>query len=426
MFEMAPRFAIDAGTAPEQLLADRIQRLEDAIRLEAPDRVPIFMPAGHFLAGWGGITHQELTEDRERHKGLLVEAAEHFQPDSILGLFIDAGAPLALGCRMTKWPGRGVSPDVAFQFVEDEYMTADDYDAFLTDPSDWIVRTYLPRAFTELEGFAELPPLGMAGLGVYNLLNAAVLQTPPLARALEALAQAAAEQAEADAKVGETMAALAEVGVAPPPLAGALVHAPFDFMSDTLRGMRGIMLDVHRRPDQLLEAQERVIEIQAEFARGFADKTGLRRAFIPLHRGSDGFLSLAQFERFYWPQLEALITRLVDAEITPFVYYEGVWDDRLDYVASLPRAKTVGWFQFSDVFKVKEIVGDTMCLMGGMRNSLLQAGTVDEVHETTRQLCEVVGDRGGYIMAPSIGEMDGCRPELVEAWVDATRVYGAY
>ena len=38
---------------------------------------------------------------------------------------------------------------------------------------------------------------------------------------------------------------------------GVFGSAPFDFMSDTLRGMRGIFLDMHRRPEQLLAAEEK-------------------------------------------------------------------------------------------------------------------------------------------------------------------------
>ena len=48
-------------------------------------------------------------------------------------------------------------------------MKAEDYDAFIEDPSDWAIRKYWPRIFSELEGFAMLPPLGMAAFGTYSL-----------------------------------------------------------------------------------------------------------------------------------------------------------------------------------------------------------------------------------------------------------------
>ena len=38
-------------------------------------------------------------------------------------------------------------------------MTADEYDAFLMSPGDFIIRTYLPRAAGNFAPLQELPPL---------------------------------------------------------------------------------------------------------------------------------------------------------------------------------------------------------------------------------------------------------------------------
>jgi uroporphyrinogen-III decarboxylase len=418
--------ALDSGKTPQQLFAERSKRLQDALELRQPDRIPIVLGFGYMLAEMYGITRQEQTENFGKAQELLERAAQHFQPDSAMGLFNDPAASLALGDRMTRWPGHGLPANGSFQFVEGEYMKPEDYDAFLEDPADWAIRKYWPRVFAELEGLALLPPLGMAALGCYSLVTLGALKAPPVAKALQALGRAIDAQAGADARALESVQRMAALGFAPPPLAGSIVEAPFDFMSDTLRGMRGIMLDIHRRPEKLLAAMEKVLHFQLEYAVAFSRATGLKAAFIPLHRGSDGFMSLAQFEKFYWPTLKALQVGLVENGIMPFVFYEGVWDQRLKYLTELPRGKTAGWFQFSDIFHVKEVVGDTMCIYGGMRNSLLQAGTVDEVRSFTKKLCQVVGKGGGFIMSTGIGEMEGCKPELVEAWVDATHEYGVY
>ena len=137
-------------------------------------------------------------------------------------------------------------------------------------------------------------------------------------------------------------------------------------------------------------------------------------------------MSLPQFEKFYWPQLKSMMLQFIDAGITPWCYYEGVWDQRLQYLAELPKGKTMGSFQSSDIFKVKEIVGDTMCIMGGMPNSLLKGGTVEEVRDFTKKLCESVGKGGGFIMCTGVMELEGCKPELVKAWADATKEFGVY
>lgn len=420
-----PGAAADAGKSAKELFAERTARLEDAYALRRPDRVPVFMPASYFLANWGGISNQRLGEDDDIRQRILEEAALHFQPDTILGPFNDPRAPLALGDRMTKFPGHGQSENGPFQFVEHEFMTPEDYGPFLKDPADWSVRVYLPRAFAKLEGLAALPPLGMAAFGTYNLINLGAFTKPPLADALRALLAAAEGQAACDAWNAASAERLAELGFPSPPLVGALIEAPFDFMSDTLRGMRGVMIDMLRRPEQLLEAEQRVLDFQLEHAVSFHRATGLRFAFIPLHRGSDGFMSIPQFERFYWPQLREMQLRLIEEGIIPVCFYEGVWNKRLQYIADLPPGKTIGWFQRSDIFQVKEVAGKTLCIMGGMPNTLLQAGTHEEVRERTREVCQRVGAGGGFVMATGIGEMEGCRPDLVETWVEATREFGA-
>jgi uroporphyrinogen-III decarboxylase len=219
---------------------------------------------------------------------------------------------------------------------------------------------------------------------------------------------------------------MAALGWSDPFISGPTLTAPFDMMSDALRGMRGIMLDVIRQPDKLLAAQDKISRVELDWAINTAKTTGADRAFLPLHRGSDGFMSLKQFETLYWRQLKEILVELVENGITPIVFYEGCWDQRLEHLAELPKGKTVGWFQASDIFKVKEILGDTMCIVGGMPNSLLKAGPVEEVREHTQRLCEVVGRNGGFMMCTAVGEMAGSNPEYVHAWAEATREYGTY
>ncbi len=418
--------SLDAGKPPDQAFGERMNRIFTAYGLQKPDRIPVLMPTGHFLAQWGGVTRQELTENPDTELDLLERVALAYEPDAISGLVNHPAYAVALGDRMTKWPGHGLGPEGSFQFVEHEFMQAEDYDAFIEDTSDWTIRKYLPRAFSELEGLAQLPPLGTLAFGTYAWFNLGLsLRSPAVNTAFQALALATQAQLATDAKIMEGVGRLQALGfpsIPIPPLA-PIIEAPFDFMSDTLRGMRGIMLDVLRRPDKLLAAEERVLRFQLEFAIDYTNTTGLKTVFIPLHRGSDGFMSIDQFERFYWPQLKTLIEGLAEQDILPLVFYEGIWDKRLEHLATLPRGKSLGWFQFSDIYKVKQVVGNTMAIIGGIRNSLLQAGTAEEVRATTRRVCEVVGEGGGFVMCPAIGEMEGCRPDLVKVWVDTTKEF---
>jgi hypothetical protein len=412
----------DQAGVSERLYQERAKRIEDALALRRPDRVPISLSFGMFLAQSEGISRQELYEDGDALGRAMEKATLRYQPDAYSVMALTSGASQLLGELMTKWPGHQLGPNDSFQYHEGEYMKAEDYDAFLADPSDWSLRTYLPRVYTALQGFSKLPPLAMASVGFYSL-NAFLssLDQPEVATALEALSKAARVQVSWSGKVTGYVKRLAALGFPAIPFGGESLHAPFDFMADTLRGMRGIFLDMRRSPDKLLAAEEKVIKIQVEYAIARSKITGKKNAFIPLHRGSDGFISLPMFERFYWRQLKDMMLQLIDAGLTPNVFYEGSWDNRLEYLAELPKGKTVGKFQQSNIFKVKEVVGDTMCILGGMPVSMLLGSEPSQIREHTHKVCQEVGRGGGFIMATDISDMEGCNPELIKVWVDATK-----
>jgi uroporphyrinogen-III decarboxylase len=411
--------------APAELLAERAKRIKDAYELRVPDRVPIRLNFGYMLARLGGITNQELEHNPDKAQALLEKYALYFEPDLISGLGFLPHASMMLGDRQTKWPGYGLDPNGTFQFVEGEYMKAEEYDAFLDDPTDFTLRTFLPRAYSALEGLATLPRMPIMLIGYPALGNIAALAEPPVAAALETLLKTSQQIAQLRAAAKASAQRMESLGFPMSLGTSSLVTAPFDFMSDTLRGMRGIMLDMYRRPDKLLAAEEKVVPILVDYAVAAARRTGIPYCSIPLHRGADGFMSLEQFETFYWPFLKAMLLGMIEGGVTPSVFYEGSYNERLRYLRELPKGKTIGRFDRSDLFKVKEVLGDTMCIVAGFPVSLLHAGTPEQIRAHTKKLIEVVGRDGGFIMGPntSMAEAD---PERVKVWVDATREYGVY
>lgn len=416
----------DAGKAPDQMFAARNKRVEDAIHLCQPDRIPIMFPASYFLAEYTGITKQELHENPAKSHAALEKVALDFQPDIILGPIGGPEMIKYLGDRSWRYPGWGLGPDETFQYVEGEYLKPEEYDDFLLDMGDWGVRTYLPRVFGKLGGLAQLRHLALTTFGGLGF-NLPALLSPEMTEALDALKAAALAQIEGGAHAMASMQRMIELGFPPPVFfSGGFAAAPFDAMSDTLRGMRGVMLDIYQRPEKLLEAIEKMRRVITRDTLEACNAMGAHFAGSMLHRGSDGFMSLKQFEKFYWPSLRQMWLDFIDRGITPFAFYEGIWDQRLHYLADLPRGGTVGWFQASDIFKVKEICGETMCIVGGMPNSLLKNGTVAEVRSHTKRVCEEVGKGGGFVMSTGVGEMEGSRPELVRAWVEATWEFGTY
>ena len=206
---------------------------------------------------------------------------------------------------------------------------------------------------------------------------------------------------------------------------GSVTLAPFDLLSDTLRGMRGAMLDMYRQPENLLAAIEKILPMMIGGALGGARRSGMQEVFIPLHRGSHGFMSLEQFETFYWPSLKKQILTLIDEGLTPCPFFEGIHTQRLEYYAELPKGRILGFFDNTDIYKAKEIIGNTMCMSGFMPLSLLQTGTPEKIKAYAKELIDVVGKGGGFIMGPK-SAMDEADPDLVKVWFDFTKAYGVY
>ncbi len=410
-----------------QAYKERMQRIDDAIQLKVPDRVPMLMVSHFFPARYAGLTYEQAFYNLDEWLAASEKTILDYEPDLYfppLTAVITSGAVHeALGNTQIKWPGHGVAPGLPFQFVEGEYMKADECDAFLDAPSDFAIRTYMPRIFSALMGLGMLPPL-MAPIVGYPVAGVvAALAIPPIAAALQALNTAAQEAARWTMAYNEFEAKMNRLGF--PSYSMTVALAPFDVISDMLRGMRGAMLDMYRQPDKLIAAQDKLLPFLIEATIFNAQLSGNPRVFIPLHRGADGFMSIQQFETFYWPGLKGLLLALVEAGLTPCPFFEGTYTQRLEYLRELPPGKILGLFDRTDLFKAKQIIGDVMCIAGDVPLSLLQTGTPEQIKSYSKNLIDVVGKDGGFIMSSNT-VLDEAKPELLKVWCDFNREYGVY
>jgi hypothetical protein len=392
-----------------------------------PDRVP-FVPLTHFYAaGHVGMTAEEAFYDTDKWFAANKEMFLDVEPDAYFPpvTAVYPGRSLdILQCTQLKWPGHGTPPNSTYQFVETDYMKADEYDSLLADPADYVVRAYLPRIFKTLEPLQKLPSLTALFIqGYKGSVTAGVLANPEIAKAFEALYRAGVEAANYLAQSAQFDKEMAALGF--PSAAGVSIYVAFDYISDMLRGMRGVMLDMYRQPEKLIAAMDRLFPILTSAGVAGAKRSGNPRVFIPLHRGSDGFLSPKQFETFYWPWMKKLIMTLIDEGLTPCPFVEGDYASRLEYFKELPKGKILAFMDATDIFKAKEVLGDRICIAGNMPMSLLQMGTPEQIKEYTKKLIDVIGKDGGFVMSART-VLDDADPERMKVWADCTREYGVY
>jgi hypothetical protein len=302
-------------------------------------------------------------------------------------------------------------------------MMADEYDALIQDPSGFFSHKYLPRVFGALGGFPMLPFLPGI-LEMYGVaLNFIPFGLPPVQATYQALFEAGAEALQWIGAIGGADGALATFGF--PNILGGFTKAPFDVIGDTLRGTKGIMLDIYRQPDKLIQAMEALVPLMIGMGVANAQQTGNPLMFIPLHKGADGFLSDEQFKKFYWPTLKAVMMGLIDAGIVPLPAAEGGYSSRLEVVQDLPKGKTLWMIDLTDMADAKKTLGQNACLLGNVPSSMLELGAPQQVKDFVKKLIDTTGQDGGLIICNG-SFFDHAKPENVKAMVDFTKEYGAY
>jgi len=397
----------------------RVRRLIAAIKLEKPDRVPVTPFLGEFVASYAGYTQKDITYDVDK----AIDAANRCTLELDFDAKTPASAPQGkvweiLDNKQRNWPGWGLPDNGSPQFIESDYMKADEYDAFIMDETDFRWRTYLPRIWGAAAPLAKLDLSGM-NVGQFGL--------PDVQEALRKLMAAGTIERECGAKIAAANRRLTELGY-PDFRAMSLGTAPFDYIGDNLRGQRGIALDIYRQPEKLLEAinlvtRKRLNRIKQNTA---VVAAGSPVVGFPLHKGADGFMSDEQFRTFYWPSLRQIVLALIDEGFVPELRTQGSYNSRLEAILDLPEGSVIWHFYLTDIEKAKRAIGNTQCIVGSVPQSLLQCGTPQEVVAYSRRLMDAAGKDGGFMLSSPGALGKEALVENVRAMVKAAKEYGKY
>jgi hypothetical protein len=403
----------------------RIKRLADAYLMKEPDRVPVQLPFGIMPAYWAGADLKTVMYDYDELRRAWKKFLHEFEMDTYVGpgMILPGRVYDLIDYKLYTWPGHGLPDDATgFQFVEGEYMRADEYDALIRNPSDFWMRTYMPRIFGIFESFRNLQSFTdiIELPGMYFMPFA----RPDLQATLQALLDVGKEFPKWQAVVAECTREAQEAGV--PSIRGVgLAKAPFDTIGDTLRGTKGIFMDMYRQPEKLLKAIDVITDLTIDSLVSRANASRNATVGFPLHKGADGFMSAKQFETFYWPSLRKVCLALIDEGIVPSLFAEGSYITRLETVNEFPKGAVAWRFDRTDMATAKKVLGDKCCISGNVPTSLLSTGTAQEVREYCRNLIEVCAPGGGYILSAG-ASVDQAPPENLRAMMEAAKEYGVY
>ena len=412
------------GKSTEQLYEEREKRVRDAIEIKEPDRIPLTIEIK--TSAYAGIPNSAAYYDPIGYKRAIRKITLDLEPDMCnAGLPTSGDALEALGVKNRLWPGGPLPPDYDYQFIETEFMKEDEYDLFLSDPSDFMVRHFLPRMYGALAPLAKLPPLGVLFQGFEGITP--TFASPEFVKLARALARAGQATRKFRKTIGDSYEELAVLGF--PAFAhvgtGGVGGAPYDTVSSFLRGMKGAMLDMYRRPEKLLQACDMILERRIATARPADPKKrgNPKRTGMPLWRGDKSFMSDKQFEKFYWPGLKKALQATIDLGYVPVPFFEAEFGDRLERLLELPKGKVIASVEHMDAVKAREILKGHTCIM--VRSPLSsKLWSVREVEKYTKELIDKCGKGPGLIL--DIRLPDKGTKEEFKQMLDSVREYSRY
>ena len=406
----------------------KLKRINDAIALKEPDMVPMTPSSSIFPYFHAGYTMAEVIYDESVEKGRLatIKYLNDFDPDigSTIANFVGEGRLMEMTAPTTmRWagmPGNPIGDNSLQQYIEFPFLLDDEFDEFFKDRTGWQLRKKLPR------GSELLKPLEHFSLGAQSASSlAAFISTPEMKEMIQTLWKLDEGYKVYRARCAAIAKEVEEMGY--PLIRSARVHAevPFDNYSDFLRGTLLSLADLYEHPEEVERYLDEFFDqtiASIKASKGIDDG---KHVFMPLHKGMDGFMSGDHYQEYYWKHLQAIICALVEADKVPYIYTEGKYNSRLDFLADVPVGKVLYHFEQVDMAEAKKKLGKTACIAGGFSPYLLNHCSKQEVIDECKRLIDVCAPGGGFIFETAYG-MDYAKEENVEAMFDTVRTYGKY
>ncbi len=412
------------ASTPEMLkFNERLQRVNNAIALKETDKLPIVPVFASVMQRLNGSNYKDIYYNyRKAGDAVLKFYMSYPQCDAqFFEGFKSGPANEKAGSRMIDWPGRPgtiVSDYSSHQVIEHEFMTPEEYPELLSDFTGFMLKKYIPRAYSNMQGFAEFTMNPAVILGT-SLLGS--LAAPGLLNSYGILTEIAKADAAATAMTNEYWGKLSEMGI--PPLISGISQAPYDILGDFFRGTVGMMEDLFEHEDEISAVCDMFADRQIEALQYFRFvPMPVKRVFFPLHKGMDGFMNPRQYEKLYWKPLKKIMLALIDMDVTPFIYTEGHYQTRLEQLSDIPKGKVLYHFESVDMKDAKRILGNIACISGNLPIALMEFGKKEQVVDYCKYLIDTCAPGGGYIFDFN-GSLENTKIENLDAMFETLETY---
>ena len=170
---------------------------------------------------------------------------------------------------------------------------------------------------------------------------------------------------------------------------------PADFLADVLRSFKGMLIDMKRKPDKVLEALDALTEIFVGNIKKIDVPDRTLRGNTMTHMPT--FMKPAEFGKFYWPGFSGVQKARYDAGYSSYIFCEDNWMPFLDYLQDLPRCEL--HFEFGDPKIIKEKLGDKHLISGLFTATNLKTMSAEEACDSAKELLDIMAPGGNYIFS---------------------------
>ncbi len=362
-----------------ELVNERIVRIQTAVALGKPDRVPVVLLGDAFCANNLNVKMSEFCSNQELATKTMIQSLTALGDfDGIEFVTSYANILSMVWLSNMKLPGRELLEGSLWQLDESGTMTMDDYDTIISKGFQTVSTDILTNRLRDKEIMKKVH------------------------ENIEYLPQAGKDWVSA--------------GIVP--FCPILTSPPFEILTGA-RSMPGFTRDMFKVPDKVEAAMKVMHAENLQMVRHQIKTVKPLTVFVGLARGASEFVSPKIFNRFVWPFIKDLVDTIVEEGTIAYLHTDSNWERDLDYFLQLPKGKCViSSDSATNIYKMKEKLGDHMCLMGDVPAALLTLGTPDEVYNHCTKIINQIGP-SGYILSQSCTIPANAKPENVTAMMAA-------
>jgi len=358
------------------LLQQRLDRLDRAIALEKTDRAPVILMTDSFSAACTKTPLSKMCGPLNDSYEVIKDSLAFFpEADGVEYPIAPATLfPLVYMSKM-RYPGRELPENTSWQVAEAEVMTVEDYDTILKGGWGPFMVDYMK---TRLD------------IDIFPLL-AQTEQGPSWVQGIEAQ--------------------------------GKYVFSPFTVVGvpELLAGGRSFprfMMDLKRIPDKVEAVLDVITEETIPIIQHMVRASKAKVVFFGPGRGASDFFSPKLWERFIWKYTKKIADALLEAGTAVDFHIDSNWERDLSYFRDFPAKRCI--FEtdgYTDLYKVKEVLGDMMARKGDVNPTMLALGTPDQVYNYCTNLIKDMGP--GFILSSGCSIPFNAKFENVKAMVAA-------